>query len=386
MKQEKNRVRKKGERAGAQQGRSDERFMARALVLAGRGLGRTHPNPAVGAVLVKGSRVIGEGYHRRAGGPHAEVAALRNASGSTAGATLYVTLEPCPHFGRTPPCVDAILEARIARVVVGTRDPNPKVRGRGLRRLRDAGVRVATGVLESECRRLLSGYRTWVRQRRPMVVLKLAASLDGRIATLTGASRWITGRQARRRSHEMRNRLDAVMVGAGTVRADDPRLTCRIPGGRDPIRVVVDGRLSVSPRCRMLRTTSRAPTWITTSQSAPQRRAALLERAGAEVIRLRGGTTLHLKEVLRELGRRGVTSVLIEGGATLAAAALREKVVDRLVLFLAPIMIGGDGVPAVAALGTRSVARAIHLRNLRLDREGDDVVIEASLPLKPVAL
>jgi diaminohydroxyphosphoribosylaminopyrimidine deaminase/5-amino-6-(5-phosphoribosylamino)uracil reductase len=184
----------------------------------------------------------------------------------------------------------------------------------------------------------------------------------------------------------MRNRLDAVMVGAGTMRADDPRLTCRIPGGRDPIRVVVDGRLKVSPRSRVLRMDSRAPTWIFTSQNAPQGRAAVLEQAGAEVIRLRGGSTLLLSRVLRELGHRGVTSVLIEGGATLAAAALREKVVDRLVLFLAPIVIGGDGVPAVAALGTRSVARAIRLRNLRLDREGDDVVIEASLPLKSVAL
>ena len=360
--------------------------MARALVLAARGFGRTHPNPPVGAVLVKGSRVIGEGFHRRAGGPHAEVAALRRADAGTAGATLYVTLEPCTHFGRTPPCVDAVLDARIARVVVGMRDPNPQVCGRGLRRLRQAGVSVSTGVLETECRRLLSGYHTYVTMRRPLVVLKLAASLDGRIATATGASRWITGARARRCSHEMRNRLDAVMVGAGTVRADDPRLTCRAPGGRDPIRIVLDGRLSISPRSRVLRVRSQAPTWVFAAQDASERRAAALARAGAEVIRLRGRGTVDLPRVLRELWLRGVTSVLIEGGATLAAAALRARLVDRIVLFLAPMIIGGDGVPAVAALGTKRVAGAVQLRNLKIDRVGEDLVIEASLPLSPVAL
>jgi len=360
--------------------------MARALMLATGGLGRTHPNPAVGAVVVRGSRVIGEGFHRRAGGPHAEVIALRRATGRTDGATLYVTLEPCVHFGRTPPCVDAVLAARIGRVVIGMRDPDPRVIGRGVRRLRRAGVGVSVGVLESECRRLLSGYRTYVCRRRPLVVLKLAASLDGRIATVTGASRWITGAPARRRSHEMRNRLDAVMVGAGTVRRDDPRLTCRLPGGRDPIRIVIDGRLSVSPRSRVVRVRSRAPTWIFGARDASPRRAAALEQAGAEVILLRGRAAVDLRGVLRELWRRGVTSVLIEGGATLAAGALQGRLVDRLVLFLAPILIGGDGVPVVGALQTRRVARAIRLRDMNLDRAGDDVVVEASLPFSSVAL
>jgi diaminohydroxyphosphoribosylaminopyrimidine deaminase/5-amino-6-(5-phosphoribosylamino)uracil reductase len=297
-----------------------------------------------------------------------------------------VTLEPCAHFGRTPPCADAVLEARVARVVVGMKDPNPLVCGRGLKRLRQAGVSVSSGVLGTECRRLLSGYLTYVTMRRPLVVLKLAASLDGRIATATGASRWITGAQARRRSHEMRDRLDAVMVGAGTVRADDPRLTCRIPGGRDPIRIVLDGRLSISPRSRVLRVGSQAPTWIFAAQDASERRAATLARGGAEVIRLRGRGTVHLPSVLRELWLRGVTSVLVEGGATLAAAALRARLVDRVVLFLAPMIIGGDGVPAVAALGTKRVAGAVQLRNVKFDRIGDDLVIEASLPLSPRAL
>jgi diaminohydroxyphosphoribosylaminopyrimidine deaminase/5-amino-6-(5-phosphoribosylamino)uracil reductase len=360
--------------------------MARALALAVRGLGRTHPNPAVGAVVARGERVVGEGWHRRAGTAHAEVVALRAAGRRAVGATLYVTLEPCTHFGRTPPCVDAVLRAGVARVVIGMVDPSPRVRGRGIRRLRRTGVRVSVGVLGTDCRRLLAGYASAVRRKRPFVVLKLAASLDGRIATRSGVSRWITGGAARRRAHQLRNRLDAVLVGAGTILADDPQLTCRIRGGRDPVRVVLDGRLRISPRARVVCGRSPAPTWIVTASDAPARRATALRRAGVEVIALPGRGEVAIARVLRELCRRGVTSVLIEGGAGVAAAALRARIVDRLVVFLAPILIGGDGVPMVGRLGTATPRRALRLVRMQVGRAGGDVMVGGSLPFAPPAL
>jgi diaminohydroxyphosphoribosylaminopyrimidine deaminase/5-amino-6-(5-phosphoribosylamino)uracil reductase len=360
--------------------------MARALALAARGVGRTHPNPPVGAVVVQRDRVIGEGFHRRVGSAHAEIVALRAAGRRAAGATLYVTLEPCTHYGRTPPCLDSVLASRVARVVIGIRDPNPRVRGRGIAALAKAGVAVTVGTLAPECREISAGYLSWIQRRRPLVVLKLAASLDGRIATATGAARWITAAPARRRAHELRNRLDAVMVGAGTVRADDPQLTCRVRGGRDPIRVVVSGSLRVPRRARLLRSRSPAPTWIITSRDASRRREATLSGAGATVIRLPGRGRVRAGAVLDELGRRGVTSVLVEGGASLAGELIRAGLVDRLILFLAPILLGGDGVPVVGSLGARNPADALKLRGLRMERVGPDLVLEATLPLPPVAL
>jgi diaminohydroxyphosphoribosylaminopyrimidine deaminase/5-amino-6-(5-phosphoribosylamino)uracil reductase len=364
----------------------DDGFMDRALTLATRGLGRTHPNPAVGAVVVRAGRVVGEGYHRRAGTPHAEAIALRRAGEHAGRATLYVTLEPCVHVGRTPPCLDAVLRSRVRRVVIGMTDPDRRVRGRGVRALRRAGIEVSVGVRRRDCHRLLAGYVMRTRVQRPLVVLKLAASLDGRIAAAGGASRWITGAAARRRVHEMRNRFDAVMVGSGTVRADDPRLTCRLKGGRDPIRVVIDGSLQTSVRSRVIGAHSRAPTWLFTTHAASPRRASRLDRAGVEVVRSRGREHVDLRDVLRQLGARGVTSVLLEGGAELAAAALRARVVDRLVLFVSPLVIGGDGVPAVASLGTRYPSRALRLQGMRHELIGEDLVVEASLPFSPGAL
>jgi len=358
----------------------DERFMRRALSLAARGLGRTHPNPAVGAVVVKSGTILGEGFHRRAGAPHAEIVALRRAGRAAAGATLYVTLEPCCHFGRTPPCAEAVRGAGIARVVVGLIDPDPRVKGKGARRLRRAGISVSAGVLACECEQLLIGYRTRIATGRPMVVLKLAMSLDGRIATLTRASHWITGPAARGAAHRLRNRLDAVMVGAGTVLADDPRLTCRLPRGRDPVRVIIDGRLGISPKARVLGLHSKAPTWILTASDASPRRASRLASAGAEIIRLRGHGRVSLPSIMRELGRRGLTSVLLEGGSQLAAAALKAGIVDRVVLFIAPILIGGDGVPAVGSLGTKVPSRAVRLIGLASHRVGGDLMIEGTLP------
>jgi diaminohydroxyphosphoribosylaminopyrimidine deaminase/5-amino-6-(5-phosphoribosylamino)uracil reductase len=358
--------------------------MARALALAARGLGRTFPNPPVGAVLVRDGRVVGEGWHRRAGLPHAEIEALRAAGGRARGATLYVTLEPCAHFGRTPPCAEALVPLGLRRVVVAMVDPNPRVRGRGIARLRRAGIPVVVGPGGSEAARLVAGYRMRVLAGRPLVVLKLAITLDGRIGAAGGDARWITGPAARRLAHGLRAVTDAVLVGTGTVRADDPRLTCRLAGGRNPIRVVLAGRrLALPPRARVL-CDGRAPTWIVAPSGAPAARVRALRRRGVEVVLLpaRRGR-VPFGTVVRALGARGVTTLLVEGGATVAADALRARAVDRLVLFVAPCLVGGDGIPAIGPLGVRRVARALAVQDLAVARVGDDLVLEGRVGRRP---
>ena len=354
--------------------------MARAIALARQGLGRTSPNPAVGAVVVKNGRVVGEGWTRPAGGPHAEIVALRQAGRGAKGATLYVTLEPCAHHGRTPPCTQAVIAAEVARVVVGVGDPNPRVRGRGLRALAAAGIAVNTGILAEEAGAVSAWFRHYIVRGRPYVLLKLAASIDGRIATARGESRWISGPAARRWVHELRNQVDAVMVGSGTVLADDPALTCRMRGGRDPLRVVVDGRLRISPRARIVRQRSRAATLIAVTVSAPPARVRALARAGAEVMVVPGrrGKVL-LASLLRELAARGVVSVLIEGGGELAAAALRAQLVDRLLVVTAPMVIGGDGRPMLGSLGLGRLANAPRIVDERTSRLGPDLLREGTV-------
>lgn len=351
--------------------------MQRALDLAAKGLGRTSPNPAVGAVIVRGGRVIGEGFHRRAGLPHAEVEALRQLNGTARGATLYVNLEPCSHHGRTPPCTDALIAAGLQRVVVGMTDPNPLVRGRGLRRLRRAGIEVKTGVLRERCERLNEDFAVFIRTGRPLVTLKLAASLDGRIATASGDSQWISNAASRRLVHELRNRADAVLVGAETVRADDPRLTCRVRGGRDPLRVILDGRLTISPQARVCTQRSTAPTLIvTTEESGRGEKKTALERQGVEVLCLPGELgRVRLGSLLEELGRRGIKQVLIEGGGQVAAAALGEGIVDKVLFFYAPTLLGGESRPMIGPLGIDRVAAGLKLHTIALYRLGDDVLV-----------
>ena len=358
----------------------DEAFMRRALDLAVRAHGRTSPNPLVGAVLVRGDRVMGEGYHRRAGGPHAEVAALRAAAAPVRGATMYVNLEPCAHHGRTPPCADALIEAGVGRVVVGMTDPDPRVRGRGIRRLRRAGVAVTTGVLRDACRRVNEAFVVRVRTGRPFVTLKLAAALDGRIATAGGDARWISSAASRRRVHVLRNQVDAVLVGAQTVTADDPRLTCRIRGGRDPLRVVLDGRLGISPSARVCRLAAPPGTLIATSRTAARARGPAYERADVEVLGFPGRRgRIVLRAVLETLAGRGVNHVLIEGGGQTAAAALREHVVDKVLFFYAPILLGGDGRAMLGALAVGRVADGRKLHTMQLERIGRDVLVSGYL-------
>jgi diaminohydroxyphosphoribosylaminopyrimidine deaminase/5-amino-6-(5-phosphoribosylamino)uracil reductase len=354
--------------------------MDRALALAARGLGRTFPNPPVGAVFVRNGRVVGEGFHARAGGPHAEIEALRHAGRRAEGADLYVTLEPCAHTGRTPPCVAALLPLRLRRVVVAVVDPNPKVRGRSVRALRRAGVRVTTGVRAAEGEALIRGYRRWMLARRPWVVLKLAASLDGRIAVAPGRFGWITGVPARRRAHEMRAVTDAILVGAETVRTDDPRLTCRTRRGADPIRVVLSGpRLDVSARARVFARDGVA-VWVIAPRGASRRRAAALRRAGAEVVLLPGRRgRVPFASVAAALGRRGVTRLLVEGGGTVAAAALAARAVDEVAFFIAPILLGAAGVPAVGVLGSADARRVVRLGAVRTEMVGGDLLVTGTV-------
>jgi diaminohydroxyphosphoribosylaminopyrimidine deaminase/5-amino-6-(5-phosphoribosylamino)uracil reductase len=362
----------------------DEVFMQRALDLAAKGLGRTSPNPAVGAVIVRNDRVIGEGFHRRAGLPHAETEALRRVNGSARGATLYVNLEPCSHYGRTPPCADAVVAAGLKRVVIGMTDPNPLVRGRGLRRLRQAGIEVKTGVLKDKCERLNEDFAVFIRTGLPLVTLKLAASLDGRIATASGDSKWISGELSRRLVHELRNRVDAVVVGAETVRTDDPQLTCRVRGGRDPLRVILDGRLTISPAARVCTQRSIARTLVVTAEeNCESEKRAVLERQGVEVLGLPAEQhRVRFRPLLAELGKRGLKHVLIEGGGQVAAAALAEGVVDKVLFFYGPKLLGSESRAMIGSLGVDRVASGLTLHTIESYRLGDDVLVSAYVKKK----
>lgn len=355
----------------------DAHYMRLALRLGRRGAGRTSPNPPVGAVVVRGGKIVGRGYHRRAGAPHAEAVALAQARDKARGATLYVTLEPCAHHGRTPPCTRAIVAAGIREVVVGTRDPNPRVVGGGLERLRRAGLSVRTGVLQEECEALIAAFRKHVTLGLPFVTVKLAASLDGRIATATGDARWISGPDSRTLVHRLRNQHDAVLVGAETVRRDDPELTCRLRGGRSPLRVILDGRLRISPTSRVVRD-GKAPTLVICGARASAARRRQIQARGAEVLTLpenRG--RIPLRRVMQELGRRGIMSVLVEGGADVAAAVLKAGVADCLHLFYAPKIIGGDGRPMLGPLGVRRLRHALRVDAVQLRRIGPDLLVVA---------
>lgn len=357
----------------------DQEWMRRALALAERGAGRVSPNPMVGCVIVKNGRVIGEGWHEQYGGLHAERHALSRCTEDAAGATLYVTLEPCCHWGRTPPCTDAILEHRLARVVVGCLDPNPLVAGKGVQLLRAAGVTVETGVCRRECERLNAVFFHYITHKTPYVVLKYAMTLDGKTAAHTGDSRWVTGEAARAHVHETRSRLSAIMVGIGTVLADDPLLTCRMPGGRDPVRVICDSHARTPIDSQIVRTAHETPTFLAAINKND--RLVSLERAGIRpLICAEEDGHVDLADLMRQLGALGIDSLLLEGGAALAFSALRAGIVQHVQAYIAPKLIGGQAATTpVGGAGLDRMADALALRELSVTPLGSDFLLEGDL-------
>lgn len=355
----------------------EQDYMRRAIELAKNGVGWTAPNPMVGAVLVKDGRVIGAGWHRRCGGLHAEREALAALTEPARGATLYVTLEPCCHHGRTPPCTDAILEHGITRVVIGSRDPNPLVSGQGAAKLRAAGVEVVEDFLRVECDALNPEFFWYITHKTPYAVMKYAMTLDGKISSRTGASRWITGETARAHVHALRGRYAAILAGIGTVLADDPMLNCRLPGAHQPLRVILDSRLRIPPESQICKTAHEYPTLVVCCFPDPERRHAL-EALGLEVAVLpEADGRVSLPALMALLGQKQISSVLIEGGGQVHEAALRAGIVRHVCAYIAPKLLGGrDAKTPVEGLGAASPDGAALLDGLRLTRLGEDILLE----------
>ncbi len=357
--------------------------MTAALELARRGLGRTWPNPSVGCVIVREGVVVGRGATRPGGRPHAETEALAHAGEAAHGATAYVSLEPCAHHGKTPPCADALIAAGIARVVVAMKDPDPRTAGQGIERMKAAGIAVDVGVAEEEAARVNAGFVSRITRLRPAVTLKVAASLDGRVALASGESKWITGEETRRRGHLLRASHDAILAGAGTVHADDPALTCRQPGleGCQPVRVVADSGLRISMGSLLARSMDIAPLWLVCGEGAPPETAAAWRERGAEVITVRRGDDGRISPaaMMIALGERGLTRVLVEGGPSLATTLLRERLVDTLVWFQAATLLGGDAKAAIGTLDLHALDEAVHGRPIRLARVGNDTMLTLDL-------
>ena len=356
---------------------SHEAFMQAAINLARRGLGQTAPNPSVGCVIVKNGLVVGRGFTAPGGRPHAEVRALAMAGEQAQGATAYVTLEPCSFTGKTGPCTDALISAGLTRVVLGATDPHPKVNGAGIAKLRAEGIDVMENILREPCDELIAGFAMTLREHRPLVTLKLASSLDGKIATAKGDSQWITGADSRRAAHGLRGRHDAVLVGVGTVLADDPELTCRIENFRTAplVRIVVDSHLRTPLLSQLVRGAATNPLWILHRNGADKLRIKALESAGAKLIELPcAAAGIDLAAGLQALAKHGLTCVLVEGGGTIAAGLLREKLVDRLAWFHAPCVIGADGWPAAQGFGVATLADMPRFSLLEQSRLGSDIL------------
>lgn len=361
----------------ARQRERDEMFMREALRIARNAEGRTSPNPLVGAVIVRDGIIVAEGWHRKAGTPHAEVHALRMAGDLAKGATLYVTLEPCAHVGRTGPCAVAVRDAGIRRVVVAMSDPNPLVAGKGIQILRDAGVEVTVGVCEAEARQLNEVFLHWITTGRPFVVLKTAMTLDGKIATASGASKWITGEAARLRVHELRDRYDAILAGIGTALADDPSLTTRLPDrtGKNPVRIIVDSNARL-PLTSNVVTDGQAQTIVAVTEAAPEERVAALRAHGVDVLTCGTGSHVDLVQLMQELGRREIASVLVEGGGTVNFSLLAAGLVDKVHAFVAPKIVGGRTAKTpVEGEGFAQLADSVQLTQLTAESVGGDVLL-----------
>lgn len=357
-------------------------FMHLALREAGKGLGRTSPNPCVGAVIVKDGRILAKGYHKKAGTPHAEVNAIRKASEAVSGATIYVTLEPCNHTGKTPPCSRLIVESGISRVVVGMTDPNPLVNGKGIEFLRNHGVEVISGILEKECEDINQPFIKHITKRIPWVIMKAGVSLDGKLNYRQGQSGWITGEQSKLAVHKLRDRVDAILVGRRTVEIDNPSLTTRLSGGKgkDPVRIIVDSQLSAPLSAKVYRVDSPAPTWVFHAADAPQSRISQFLANGVQLYPLdRRGQGLDLSQLLGILGKKDICSLLVEGGARMHGAFLKGKLFDYAHLFYAPVFAGDDGIALIEGHQVPGRGSAPRLTEVRYKRHGDDMQVSGKL-------
>ena len=353
---------------------TDENFMREALRIAKNAEGRTSPNPMVGAVIVRDGKIIAEGWHRKAGTPHAEIHALNMAGELAKNSIMYVTLEPCSHFGRTPPCANKIVESGIKKVFVAMKDLNPKVAGRGIEILRNAGIDVEVGLLENEAKKLNEVFLKWVTKKIPFVTAKFACSLDGKIATVGGESKWITSEESRKFSHHLRNIHDGIMVGIGTVLADNPNLTARIENGKNPVRIIIDSMARTPLESNVVRD-GMAKTIIAVTKKAPPEKISALKNLGIEIIET-DGEKVDLKFLMEELARREITSVLLEGGGTLHFSMLKKNLVDKVCAFIAPKIIGGqNALTAVEGSGFEKLSDAVRLKNLSSEKIGEDILI-----------
>lgn len=363
---------------------TDERYMKRALQLARRGEKWVSPNPMVGAVIVKHNRIIGEGWHRRFGGDHAEIDALRSASESVTDSTIYITLEPCCHYGKTPPCIESVIAGNPARVVIGMPDPNPLVCGASIERLVAAGISTTVGILERECRRLNERFVKFMQTRIPFVTLKFAQTLDSRIATTDGHSRWVSSPASLKFAHALRAAHDGILVGSGTVFKDDPELTVRLVKGKQPVRIIVDSRLRLPLDARVLQNQDKAGTIVATTEAASRKKRTALDKLGIETILVDADIhqRVDLDKLMVELGKRDISSVLVEGGAALITSVLRQRLADRLVVVVAPKIVG-KGIEAVGDLGIRTMDDAMKISVRQVTRKGGDLVLDGQIQKKP---
>lgn len=356
--------------------RSHKKYIELALKLAEKGKGKTSPNPVVGCMIVKRNSIVGKGYHKKAGEDHAEIIALKDAGKKAQNATLYVILEPCSHWGKTPPCTERIVEAGIREVIIGTKDPNPKVEG--FQELKFRGIKTKIGILDKECKKLNESYLKYMKTKRPFVIVKAAMSLDGKIATTTGHSKYITGREARKLVHQLRTEIDAIMVGSNTILKDNPQLTPRLYQGRTPIKIVVDSRLKIPLNANVV-TKEPNKLIIATTKKANKAKIKKLQQKGANVIiiGIKNGR-VNLQELMKKLGKLEITSIMIEGGAELNAEAVRSKVVDKILFFIAPGLIG-KGLGAIGDLGITNVDKSVKLKDINSKKVGRDILIEGYL-------
>lgn len=356
----------------------DKYYMKLAINLAKKGKGRVNPNPTVGAVIVKENKIIGSGYHEYYGGAHAEVNAFKNAKEEVEGSTLYVTLEPCSHYGSTPPCVDKIIDMKVKKVIIGSADPNPLVSGQGIKKLVEAGIEVVVGILENECKELNEVFMKFIVEKRPFVIMKTAMSLDGKIATKTGESKWITGFQSREKVHQLRNEVSGIMVGVNTVIVDDPELTCRTQNGKSPIRIIIDSKLRIPIDSKVLKNQDIARTIVATTNEADPLKKKELEEKKIKIIfveSLEG--RVDLQALMLKLADEKIDSILLEGGSTLNFSALKQSIVDKVQVYIAPKLIGGEmSKTPVGGIGIEKLMSAFHLDNLKHESIGEDILIE----------